>query len=404
MPPQLTDDNSDDLWNSQIAPYLDDNSDDAGTPTQQDQGDDDFVSDPDAESTTDEQHDSRAAPSAPEDTRGARRQAAEQPQPQAAQPPKGRAPRHVDPSQLTRDAHGNLLDQWGNVRDAQGNVVAFSGNQRKLYNEGQRWRSRAERAEAEVAQLRKAPEALLDGAPKRLGLSPQETQNGLMFVSTYKTNPAGVIRELIKHQLGLGRSIQDIIGDAAPQHQQQAPMITLYDRQGVAVQVPDPQHKPQQQAQQPDNLTLEALVTRAVNRAVEPLRPQAQQPGTDTDALRVRTREEVRQFFDSYPDASPHVEAIGHLVRNGFGLRDAWAEVEKFALTHGLDITRPLQPQVLAMKSGQRDNGNGVPSRQPGGVSGNPRNAAPTTEPEHVTVQENFDDIINQALNSAGYN
>lgn len=118
---------------------------------------------------------------------------------------------------------------------------------------------------------------------------------------------------------------------------------------------------------------------------------------------------DVHGFFEDYPEAQLHAEPLNNILKakTDWTLDQAWAELRVVAAQNGLDMNKPLAPQIVAKRGGTQTqnrtvNGNGgtrVPMTSPGRA-----NATQLQQPQGKSFDHNARsrDIVLESMREAG--
>jgi hypothetical protein len=271
------------------------------------------------------------------------------------------------------------VDAKGNVINREGHIVAKAGNERRLFEKGRALEGRLQVAQRETqgmqAALKKLTDAaadakVLEGQPRALGLSAEESYMGLRLVSMYKKDAGEFFRYVVAQMTKAGHDVSKLTGN------------------GGAVVSPDP-------------AAIQDLIRREISTALGPITQTRQR--ADEDA---RTNDEVMQqtqaFFNNHVDAEIHEEVLARMLAadDNLSLDAAYWKLKAFAADNGFNFDEPLQAQVDAARNA---NGNGQPRGQqqqgrrpmPAGRGG----AVPVTRNEpKFSHDSSWDDIIRTTM------
>lgn len=279
----------------------------------------------------------------------------------------------ANPNGYTRVGH-LFADKAGNIVNSQGRVIAAKGeaarhwvNMSKQAGQAQQLarqlelqRNETQRHGDLIARAREVAEL-----PQRLGISPQDYNEGVALLANWNKDPVGVAREVVSRTLAMGHNVTDILGNSA----------------GNALEM--------------------GAIRQLINEATRGQRQQEQ-----TTAARQQQeqqgRQQYEQFVMRYPDAETHGDAIANLMNtHQLSAVEAYHEVRNFATKHGLDFSHPLAPQIQQTRA-QQSNGNGQRSPQTqrapmvNGASGG--RSTMTTETEYADPNTDWSSILNSVL------
>jgi hypothetical protein len=262
----------------------------------------------------------------------------------------------------------------GDIRLPDGSVVR-AGAERRFYETAQHLRIVSEKQaraidglNTENTQLKAQVEAYKSAAAAdtQLGLTPDESLAARQMVSKYKTDPIGTLRFLLAETAAAGHNLSDIVPGL----------------DGLAMQ-------------------------RMLDAKLQPLVGQSQNRSTERDQI-VSVQAHVEQFYNKFPDARQHDDALGKVVtalkcspeEAYFALRN---EVQK----KGLDWYQPLEPQITALRArdaaAQGASQKVVVPQPPSLPSGRPGIGANLTDTPNVAHEStDWDDIIRSGMRDAG--
>jgi hypothetical protein len=278
-----------------------------------------------------------------------------------------------NPNGYTRVGH-LFADKAGNIVNSQGRVIAAKGeaarhwvNMSKQAGQAQALsrqlelqRNETQRHGDLIARAREVAEL-----PQRLGISPQDYNEGVALLANWNKDPVGVAREVVSRTLAMGHNVTDILGNSA----------------GNALEM--------------------GAIRQLINEATRGQRQQEQMTAAQQQA-RQESQRQYEGFVMRYPDAETHGDAIANLMNNHqLSAVEAYHEVRNFATKHGLDFSQPLAPQIQTARA-QQQNGNGQRSPQTrrapmvNGASGG--RSQMTTETEYADPNTDWSSILNSVL------
>lgn len=280
----------------------------------------------------------------------------------------------ADPNAAMREEQQEVrYDQAGNVIDSRGNVIAPAGRARRLDEQNKRYKGMLEKERQSVTKLRQdiASQNFLNGAPKRLGLSYDETAAALDMMRQFKDNPGQFAQIILAEVAARGVDLNQLLGQNMGNVQTAAIKKMLDER----LRPLDERHRREAEVAK----TNEAVIER------------------------------YNSFMTRYPEAEPHQDAIAELMRTEQAAdeREGYFMVREFALRNGLDFSQPLGPQVVQRIQQQR--GPAARQQQPNGhsprpmVSGRiPDNNMTQRETRIASPDRSYASIIEEAMQEAG--
>lgn len=280
-------------------------------------------------------------------------------QSQQTSDPNAQQQQTMQPGRIRGDQHGNLVD--GN-----GNVVARAGKERRLFEENARLKhvqvpELTKKLEDTTRQLQQAQQ--VGNAPQQYGLNNQEAVQGMQLVAAWKRDPLQVIQYVLAEAKAAGYDLSKI---------------------GLGTQ----------------------LDTAAVNRMLEQkLAPllQSQQQAQQHEQIQQETARQYQAFIASHPDVTIHEDIIGEMLFKDERLTPdaAYYKLKNFVFENGLDWSKPLQPQLAAMQSGQQTQQTQQTQKVPpigGGRHGNARTVPTTSVPTVASADADYSDIVSEAM------
>jgi len=286
----------------------------------------------------------------------------------AAQPP-ATGPNGVDtpaPGQeltqqqrLGSDAQGNLIDQAGNV-------IAKAGKERRLWERVQRYEH------FEVPQMRQQVQALtseaaqrevLNNVPRQLGLSDEETLQGMRLIASYKKDPVATINYILTEARSAGHNLQGV-GQG---------QVDL------------------------------AAINRLLDQRLSPLLEDRETAQRQTKANE-EAQTQYNDFITRFPDAVTHESVLAGLLQRDPRLtaESAYYQLKLWVQEHGLNWNQPLQAQVNTAQQG------GGTQQQVPPLGGSRGGNAPVMDTTRVGAVAGADadtaDIVREAMREAGMN
>lgn len=262
-------------------------------------------------------------------------------------------------------------------------TVIRGGPERRLYektqkleNERQQLNSQLQQANEQLQQAQgqvKAYEQAFSGA-KELGVSPQEANIGHRLIASYKNDPVGTVNYLLTELKAAGYDTSQIGGSTVDTN----------------------------------------AIQRSIERQLQPItsKYREEQQRTEQDQ---QIDNEVNQFFNRFPDASPHENEIAQIVERNpnMSLDAAYYALREYFARNQLDWSRPLQQN---MQGAQQPQGGQQPQGQqqqpvsqsiPQGRGSSQASSSVHTQydPSQSNPEsQDWDDIIRGAMRSAGIN
>lgn len=247
-----------------------------------------------------------------------------------------------------------------------GQVIAKGGNERRLYENGQREKIRADKATNDLAAMQTRLTAFEQSANvgTQLGLSPEQVTTGARLVKSWMDDPVKTIQNL----------------------------LTLAQQQGHSI----------------EGIGAGTDVSAIKNMIAEHMKPFTDAHRQTQEQTQARTEAEGtwNNFVATHSDAGMHVDAIAHLLGEDktLSLDGAYYKLQAFYREHQLDWNVPLQ-EHMRLAEEAKANGQGA-------VRPNGRTSVPTGRRVQSNVQNNetsdaatasIDDIIRSSMADAGY-
>lgn len=257
-------------------------------------------------------------------------------------------------------------DAKGNLLGPDGSILASAGAERRY---AERLNVRNQHLERELSETAKklADVQFLNDVPRRLGLSNDDVTTGLQLVADFNRSPVEVARKVLEKALAAGHNLSEILGEGTS-----------------------------------------SVEMRGINALLESkLKPftDAAQKNEVTEAARNEGEKNYSKFMTDYPEAEPHQDAIASLMRTkGWTAEKSLMNIQRFALSNGLDFSEPLGPQIAARANSDQTGGDDTeqPTRHrqgmPNGQGGGSQYRATTPD----TADKSFDAIIRESMAEAG--
>lgn len=248
---------------------------------------------------------------------------------------------------LRRNKAGQLIDKKGNLVDEQGKLITDPdyGLPRRLHTQLERTRAVNKSLELRNQELARqlGEREFLNGAPAKLGLDNNDLADAMQLAAVFKKSPVDAARAVIERALAAGASLHQIVNDEF------IPNVTI------------------------------AATQRLLDERLGPLSRNLKEQES-VNRVNQQANEKGNKFLADYPDAIHHSDIIAERMEaimeqyRGQGVElDPYVAAEKafeqvlvFCQKKGLDITKPLRPQVeerakQAEQMAQRRPGRGVP-------------------------------------------
>lgn len=213
---------------------------------------------------------------------------------------------------------GVFTDEQGNIVTKEGVIVARAGGERNHFFKAYKANEELQRVSAENQRMRTVLEQtqLLNDMPRQMGITPDEVRESMTLVAEFKKNPVAVARDLVERVLALGHNLTDILGTDA-------------------------------------NSVDHTAIAKMIDQRLAPITAKEtadqQRLNEDNEAAAA-----YKQFVLDHEYADVHHDAIVELMRRqNFDPQRAYFELRMWAVTKGLDFSKPLQPQVGAMLAQQ---------------------------------------------------
>ena len=212
----------------------------------------------------------------------------------------------------------------GSVIGPDGKVIAKPGAERRHYERARQQEQRAVAAERSVAELnqRVAQAEQVLHAGKSLNLQADEQLSALKLFGWYKREPEAMLKWLLTEAQAAGYNMQTILG------------------------------------QESSGVNIDAI-GKMIDQRLKPVTDSAAERRAHEQAYRA-AEQELSSFYQQFPDAPVHEDIIARTInameqQHGvtLSLREAYLQVENWAIRNGLDMSRPLEAQLEAKKAGK---------------------------------------------------
>ena len=283
----------------------------------------------------------------------------------------------VRPSASQTKQYGNLFrtNARGDIVDARGSVVAPSGGARaifhKLWPHIDHYEQRASAAETRLQNYEAANKIAKDA-----GLTIEDQSAALTFMTQWKKSPKETIKTMLQLAQNGGIDVTDIVQGGGGL---------------TAAAVKD--------------MVAELLDTRLTR--FDPLVSNLQQQQQENELNDV-AKQRYDEFIEQFPDARTHEDSIANVMRDkGVDSREAYYLVRLFATQNGLDWSKPLAPQAVAMqqKQNKRPSGGGVDRDLPDmrGRGGNANDTVKANSRGFADVDDSYDSIAREVFAEHGF-
>lgn len=270
---------------------------------------------------------------------------------------------------------GHAIDNKGNIVDPKtGTIIAKAGSERRLFEKSNRLNTRLETTERELNEYKKFVDQgrNLANEIKKHNFTPQELQEYMDTVVLYKTNPLEAAKRIVANVASMGYNVSEIVGNGV----------------GDAVDM--------------------KAIQRMIDEKLSPITSYQQQE-RQTQATQQELQGKLQQFFDQHEYADIQAPVIDKLIgqRPDLTPSQAYYEVKTFCAKHGLDMSRPLEPQIRERQSSAQntDNRQEQPRAQQGRKSIPARSSSPVqsisrevNQGDYAPANASWDDIIRQTL------
>lgn len=196
------------------------------------------------------------------------------------------------------------------LRDKETGEVVQTGIERRLYHNNHKLKNQLSEVSTELETLRATNKAYVDAfqAQATLGLSPEEAHEGVKLVADFKQDPIKTLEGILTSLKSAGIDISSLnLGDVNT------------------------------------NATVDA-----VKKQFQPILDEHEQQRLQKETYQ-KAKVEVDNFVDEFPDAEQHLDFIGNTLANNSNLKslpDTWMRIKLFAYDKGLDLSKPLGPQL----------------------------------------------------------
>lgn len=226
----------------------------------------------------------------------------------------------------------------------------------------------ANKAQGEVQQLRGQLQAFtqLHQTMQQSGLNAQEQATSLSLGAALKKDPVKAATQLLTELKAAGINIDDAMG------------VNSIDTNSIA-----------------------QLIDQKLAPLTGRFRQEQEQAQREEEIA-----DDVHGFFEEYPQAQIHTAELNVLLQKfpDWSIDKAWSEFRIGAIQNGLDLNRPLRPQIAARR------GNGNPKPAPNGgarvpMVSNGRGGVqqqPHVAPKSYDHNANIRDMVRDSLAEAG--
>lgn len=217
--------------------------------------------------------------------------------------------------QLRPLAGGLLVNQAGDIVNKEGNIVARSGAESRLYINLHKSRAEVENMRNENATLKTqvAEARVLNDMPRQLNLSNDDVAAALdMAAKVRQGKVVEVGKEIIALLMSQGHNITDILGDDVGNSVEMRAMKAMLDERLAPI------------TQGQKNIEKNTEVEQAA-------------------------RHKYEQFVETHEYADLHANEIVHIMNSqGATPEQAYIILNRVIYANGLDISKPLDPQIAA--------------------------------------------------------
>ena len=249
------------------------------------------------------------------------------------------------------------------LKDKDGNVIAQGGRERRFYEVAHREKARAEGLSKELDTAKAQIDAInqAGNVGTQYGLTPDEVTTGAQLMQAWKKAPANTVQYMLTQAQSLGHNVDNITGGG---------------------------------------MNMEA-VQQMLNTSLAPLLGERQERA-DTQAARDEAVKQYNAFNTQYPDAAVHDNSLSQIIKQEptLSLDAAYFKLRSFYSERGLDFSKSLETLQQEYEAAKGNGANNTQPQPPDGGSVNPSNATNTARV--ADVNETFDDIIKDAIRSAG--
>jgi len=258
----------------------------------------------------------------------------------------------------------------GDLVNAAGEVVASRGAERRVYERSAKIQQENADLTRRMGDMQRSADdsTNFSNQPGKLGLSNDEAGIGMQLMQQLKTDPVAAARQILQTAVSKGYNIQDIIGTA---HGQQSPVNMGAIEQMISEKL--------------------APITQR-----EDAMRQQQEHAAEVERGK-------QEFISRHEYSEIHLDPITSLLQNNPNMspEQAYFEVKTYAVSHGLDFTQPLQPQVQAKRVDVDPN---YTNQQPNRAmpNGNSSNSVVTQSPAQASGDDDWDAIVRNSMAESG--
>lgn len=248
------------------------------------------------------------------------------------------------------------------LRDRDGQVVARGGAERRLYENLQREKNRADTNDRQVKELTGQLNAINDAGTvgTQYNLTPEEVTTGAQVISAYKQDPVGTLKYMLTQAQAAGHNVDELLGGG-----------------GIDA----------------------GAIQQMIASQLQPLLSEYEQRA-DTQAAHDQALQIYNDFSSKYPDAATHEASLARLLQEDPNLTPdaAYFKLRSYYAERGLDWTKNLV--TLQNERRAAPSGNTQQQLPEGGVPA----TNVTDAPQVADVNMSFDDIIRESMKDAGIN
>lgn len=300
-------------------------------------------------------------PSGADGQGGQAQPAAQQPQPAGTDlDPTAQGQALTQQQRLGSDANGNLVDQAGNV-------IAKAGKERRLWERVQRMEHfEVPQMRQQITELTQAAgqREVLNNVPRQLGLSDEETLQGMRLIASYKKDPVATINYILTEARSAGHNLQGV-GQG---------QVDL------------------------------AAINQLLDQRLKPLIDDREAVQRQTEASQ-QAQIQYNDFITRFPDAATHEDVLARLLAGDpkLSAEAAYYQLKLWVQENGLNWNQPLQAQIATLQAQGGNTQQAVPP-----IGGNRGGNAPVTDTRQAAAVASADadtaDIVREAMREAGMN
>lgn len=267
---------------------------------------------------------------------------------------------------------GYATDAAGNIVDFAGRIVAREGAERRKWEQATPFmRGITDELYKTKTQLEAYEKA--NAAALKANLTPAEIGSGFQLIAAWKADPVKTIEHLLTTARENGHDVSRLVGGQA--------------NAGL------------------DMNAIRSLLTEEIGKVIEPFKfvINDREAAQKDRQLQQEVNTSVDEFFNDFPNARHHEDVLAQMiVESGYriDMHKAWAMLADHAAQNGLDITKPLRPQVAARTQTGRTQPRNTPRDMPnarGAATGARTNASRVAD-----ANDSYDSIIREVVQEIG--